>query len=200
MTFLPLGFLFLAGCATPRFPIKIDPAFSQRGIRSIALLPAIDQRKDRSYEIDLNYEINTRARKSLEKKGYVVLETSPVVASNRSEASRLMDMDPAYLASLGPANADAVMAIYLQDTLRSYMIMSYVFKAEAIGTLVSKADQTEVWRDKGLGNAGQGGLISGLLQGLYRAEALDGCVYGMLATLPKAPANAIALTQTQTDA
>lgn len=184
---LTVGSLFWAGCAAARLPIKLDPAFAQRGIRSIALLPAVDQRKDRLLNINLDYEMNVRARKGLEKKGYRVMETAPM-EHDRIGISRLMDMDPSYLASLGPADADAVMAIYVQDTLSSYKIMSYVFKVETLGTLVSKADQTEVWRDKGIGNVGQAGLISGLMQGLSRSTALDACVHGMLSTLPKAPA------------
>jgi len=182
------GVLLLAGCASTRLPIKLDPAFSQRGIRSVALLPAVDQRADRSLNINLDHEMNARARKGLEKKGYRVLETAPI-EHDRIGISRLMDMDPSYLASLGPAEADAVMAIYVQDTLSNYKIMSHVFTVEAIGTLVSKADQTEVWRDKGIGNVGQAGLISGLMQGLNQMSAMDDCVYGMLFTLPKAPAN-----------
>lgn len=182
-----LALLFSAGCATTRMPIKLDPTFAEQKIESISLLPIIDRRKDTSVNMDLEYEIGTRAQKKIEQLGYRTVRIEAPLNLDRTGLGRLMEMDPSFIASLGPSDADAVMAIYVDDTLSSYVLISYAFKIESMGTLVSKEKSIELWRDKGIGNAGQAGLISGLLQGLNRVGALDICVYGMLATLPKGP-------------
>ena len=181
--------LLLAGCATTRMPIVLDPSFSDRQIATIALLPIVDRRRDRSFNIDLDNQLGARAEKLLKSKGYAVTKISPPEASNNPYGSeRLLDIDIEYVASLGPPEADAVLAIYVDDVLSSYKVLVYEFKIEAIGTLVAKSDQKELWRDKGIGTQGQAGLISGLFQGWDRSLAMDLCVGGMFATLPKASA------------
>lgn len=186
-----LSFLLpLAGCAmTTRMPILLDPSFSDRQVTTIALLPIIDRRRDRSFNIDLDRQLGTRTEKQLQSKGYEVTRVSQMEASSDPYGSeRLLDMDTEYIASLGPSEADAVLAIYVDDVLSSYKVLVYEFKIEAIGTLVAKSDQKELWRDKGIGTQGQAGLISGLLQGMDRSLAMDLCVGGMFAALPKASA------------
>ena len=178
--------VFPAGCATIQPPLQLDPMFAQRGIRSIALLPIVDRRKDRSAALDVEYEVGVRARKALEKKGYQMLEAAGPASGDAIGMARLLDADLNYLVSLNPPDADAVIAIYVDDSLSSYKVLSYAFKVEALGVMVSKRLNAELWRAKGIGNAGQGGLISGVLQGLNRSEAWDACVYGMLSSIPKA--------------
>ena len=96
-------------------------------------------------------------------------------------------MDTGFIASLAAHDADAVAAVYVDDTLSSYKVLSYVFKIEATGTVVSKQDGTELWRDRGIGNQGQAGLISGVFAGMDRGFALDQCVGSLFSTLPKGP-------------
>lgn len=185
-----LSFLvLLAGCATTRMPILLDPSFSDRQVTTVALLPIVDRRRDRSFSIDLDSQLGARTEKQLRSKGYEVIKVSQTEASSDPYGSeRLLDMDAEYIASLGPPEADAVLAIYVDDVLSSYKVLVYEFKIEAIGTLVAKSDQKELWRDKGIGTQGQAGLISGLLQGMNRSLAMDLCVGGMLSALPKASA------------
>lgn len=175
----------LSGCATTHYPIKLDPAFEEKNVRTIALLPVVDRRRDRSIEIDLEYEINARATKQLTRRGYNVLQVPVSLLDEAGNFDAILDMESTYLATLGPAEADAVMAIYVDDVFSSYKVFSYVFKIDVLGTLVDKRDGTELWRDKGIGNFGQAGLISGITSGLNRNSALDGCVLAMLQGLPK---------------
>ncbi len=175
--------LLLGGCATARTPIRLDPAFAQRNIETIALFPIVDRRKDTSFNINLQDGLGERARKEIERRGYQVVHVA--VGLDRTSLSRLMDMDAAFISSLAPEGTDAVAAVYVDDTLSSYKVLSYVFKIEATGTVVAKRDGTELWRDKGIGNQGQAGLISGLFAGMDRSFALDQCVASLFSTLPK---------------
>ena len=187
-----LLFLVVSGCATVRPPLRLDPMFSQRGIRSIALLPIVDRRKDRSANLDVEYEVSARARKALERKGYHVVAVPGPSEDDPIGTARLLEADLDYLVLLNPPEADAVIAIYVDDSLSSYKVLSYAFKVEALGVMVSRSANVELWRAKGIGNAGQAGLISGVLQGLYRSEAWDACVYGMLSSIPKAAVSSVA--------
>ena len=181
--------LLLAGCATTRMPIVLDSSFSDRQVATVALLPIVDRRRDRSFNVDLDNQLGARAEKLLKSKGYEVTKISlPEASDNPYGSERLLDMDTEYIASLGPPEADAVLAIYVDDVLSSYKVLVYEFKIEAIGTLVAKSDQKELWRDKGIGTQGQAGLISGIFQGWDRSMAMDLCVGGMFAGLPKASA------------
>lgn len=181
-----LASLMASGCATVPPPLRLDPMFAQRGIQSIAVLPIVDRRRDRSANLDVEYEVGVRARKALEKKGYLVLAAPGPSVDDPIGTARLLDMDLEYLVSLNPPDADAVIAIYVDDSLSSYKVLSYAFKVEALGLMVSKRFNAELWRAKGIGNSGQAGLISGLIQGLNRSEAWDACIYGMLSSIPKA--------------
>jgi hypothetical protein len=163
----------------------LDPAFADRHINTVAVVPVIDRRTDPSAGLDLQQQIGARAKKHLRKRGYKVIDAVALPGDNAEAQVRLADLDAAYLASRAPSGADAVFAIAVDDVMSSYKVLSYAFKIEATGTLVSVADRKELWRGRGIGNMGQGGLVSGLLIGLNRMEALDTCVGEMLSSIPR---------------
>jgi hypothetical protein len=66
-----LSILLNINCAT-KTPIKLDPSFHEKKIRSVALLPVIDRRSDKSFEVDIDKKIRVPAKEELEKKGYSV--------------------------------------------------------------------------------------------------------------------------------
>lgn len=186
--------LLVTGCAATRMPIVLDPSFAQRRIYTIAMLPVVDRRRDRSADIDLDHQLGNRAEKILKSKGYEVVKVSRAELSRDPYGpERIREMDHEYIASLSHPDANAVLVIYADDILSNYKVMVYQFKIEATGTLVSKSDGKELWRDKGIGNSGQAGLISGLTQLWNRSMALDRCVNGMLSTLPKLAAGGAAM-------
>ncbi len=176
---------FLAGCAAAHAPLVLDPSFRERGITKIALLPIVDRRRDRSANIDLQQQMSGRVRKTLEKKGYEVVSARENLREDPESMERLMEMDPQFITSLGPEDSDAVLVVYVDDVLSDYKLIVYTFKVESTATLVLKSDGTELWRDKGLGNQGQAGLISGAFQLWDRSLALDTCVSAMFSSLPR---------------
>ncbi len=181
--------VIFSGCAAapPRVPIKLDPSFSEMGIQTVALLPVIDRRVDKSYEIDLDKEIRNQAKKTLEKKGYAVLMPDTFAEGKAVELAEVVEMEVNDLALLGPRDARVIVLIYLEDILSSYKVLSYAFKIEATASMVSQEKQVELWRDKGIGRSGQGGLISGLTKGLDKSSAINTCINSMFYTLPAVP-------------
>jgi hypothetical protein len=184
IAFVLCALLLSSGCASTGYLIRFDPKFDQRGIGSIALLPVVDRRRDRSANIDFEQEIRMRASRILEKKGYQVVTPPGPSESDLEGKTKLEEMDLGYIVSLNPPQTDSVMVIYLDDVLSNYQVFSYTFKIEAIGIMASKRENAELWRAKGIGNGGQAGLVSGLTQGLSRSDAFDQCIGGLLSTLP----------------
>lgn len=180
-----LATILLGGCATPKVAIKLDPSFSSMEIKKIAVLPIVDRRKDKSYAIDLHSEIRVPSASYLVDKGYAAVMEKAFAEGRSVDTAEVAVMDSVQLAQLGPSNADAIVLIFIEDILSSYKVFSYAFKIEATACMISKKTGREVWRDKAIGSGGQGGLISGLTQGLDRSSALSACVSGLFETLPK---------------
>jgi hypothetical protein len=176
--------VILGGCATPKVAIKLDPAFYSMGVKKIAVLPIVDRRKDKSYVMDFHADIRIPAANLLQEKGYAAMMAKNFAEGRTVDTAEVAVMDSSQLAKLGPAEVDAIVLIYIEDVLSSYKVMSYAFKIEATACMISKKTGLEVWRDKQIGSSGQGGLISGLTQGLDRSSAISSCVSGLFASLP----------------
>ena len=178
-------FLFI-GCVTP--PIKVgylDKNYYEKQINSICVLPIIDERKDKSYKVDFTDKILQQIQKTIETKGYNV-----EAANNFSEAKRvtipeILEMTSEELSQLGPSSAQTILFIYLEDVASRYLVMSYTFKMELRAVLIDKKDGTILWRDKGVGSAGQGGLISGVVGPMLKTGVINSCINNMFVSLPQ---------------
>lgn len=177
--------VIVTGCVTtPKVPIHLDPAFSERQIDSITLLPVVDVRKDKSFDIDMS-KIRDRIRRILEKRGYMVSAPSAFAAEAQPTPDEISEMSVAELSELGSPSSKALLFIFLEDISSSYVVLGYTFKIEASASLIDKESRSLLWRDKGIGTSGQGGLISGLMQGLNRSEAISICINTMLESFPR---------------
>lgn len=175
----------VAGCATTqKLPIKLDPNYHQKGIETIVMMPVIDRRVDKSSKIDFNKDLRLPAKAMLEKKGYQVMIPSVYRESADVTQDEITEMDIEELSQLGPVDARALLYIYVEDILDSYVVISYNFKIEATGSLIHKQEKTELWRDKGLGTQGQAGLISGAFSAWDKQIAITACLESLLSTLP----------------
>jgi hypothetical protein len=172
--------LLICACAT-RKPIFLDSDVARREIQTIALLPVVDRRLDRSYEVDLEEAVRDRAWKALENKGYRVVR--PASFDGSLDADFVAEMEDDELSVLVPEGADAAAIVYLEDVLSDYKVLYYRFKIETSGTIVSRTGV--VWHDKATGASGQGGLISGAFQGWDRSIAYDAGVGGLFQTWPE---------------
>jgi hypothetical protein len=53
-----------------RIPVKLDSSFYELKKELVALLPVVDRRPDKSFQIDLEKEIRIPSKRILDKKGY----------------------------------------------------------------------------------------------------------------------------------
>jgi hypothetical protein len=79
-----------------------------------------------------------------------------------------------------------MMVVYLDDA-SSKTALGYSFKAENTALLLNKRSGAMLWKDKGIGSQGQGGLYGCLMSPMIKDDALSGSVTSMLASFPKAP-------------
>jgi len=198
-----ISFVFISfvvsGCSTvQKIPIKLDPHFKEKGINTIVLMPVIDRRVDKKAQFDFEKDLRIPAKKILEKKGYEVIAPDYFSDNNDITSEQVADMNISELCELGPKNAKALLCIYVEDILDDYVVLAYTFKIEATGSLIEKTEKLELWRDKGIGAYGQGGLISGVLSGMYKQTAVSQCLDGMLVTLPNNESQSPRKDSTQT--
>ena len=177
--------LLTAGCATtPKIPIKLDPGYREKNISAIYLMPVVDRRIDKKGAIDPEKDIRLPSKAILEKKGYQVVLNADFKDGQSFTGEQLSEMETGDLAGLGPKEAKALLFIYLDDVLDSYAVITYNCKIEMTGSLIGKEEKIEWWRDKGVGESGQAGLISGVFAGMDKNQAIQNALYGLFAGLP----------------
>lgn len=176
----------ISGCSTvQKIPIKLDPHFKERGIDTIVLMPIVDRRVDKKGVVNLEKDLRLPAKKILEKRGYTVIMPDKFSEGGDISADNVAEMDIADLSGLGPKESRALLFIFVEDVIDEYVVLAYTFKIEATGSLIEKVEKVELWRDKGIGAYGQGGLISGITAGMDKACAVSACLENMLCTIPK---------------
>lgn len=177
----------LAGCATtPKVPIFLDPNLDHMQIDTITLLPVVDRRMDRSVSTTPEDLLGSRVKKAVEKLGYEV--NTPGVFSPTAEIpnEEIAEMDVTELATLGPEDAKVLLIVFLDDA-SSKTALGYSFKIEATAILLNKRTQSILWKDKGIGTSGQGGLVGCLMAPMIKSGSTDTCVRSVLASFPKHP-------------
>jgi hypothetical protein len=177
----------LAGCAsTPPVAIYSDPDLAKLEIRSLTLLPVVDRRVDRSYELDREKSIGDRVEKQLRKKGYDVIRATAFSDSAALENDQVAEMEPRELARLGSAQSPFLLFVYLDD-ISSKTALGYTFKVEASSILVNRGGGNTLWKDKAVVSQGQGGLLGCMMSGAVKSGALGTCATRLVTTLPDTP-------------
>lgn len=183
--FVAMIMLLLVGCgaAPMKKAIVLDADFHYRLGEKVNILPVIDLRKDKSTDIDLDDSIRTPFVNSIKDKGYAVATLNDFDKKDLTmEAVAEMSEDELYV--LGPKDAQSILILFVNDVSSKYVVMGYTYKVELTGLLLDKQRKTVLWKDKGVGSSGQGGLISGIMAPLVKSEALSTAVNSMIMSFP----------------
>ena len=185
--FVVLALGLMTGCAVKQ-PLKpaihLDSGLQVTNIDLLTMLPAIDARSDKSIDVALQKQLNTKAKPMLEKRGYEVL----IIESDGTESQiitkdDLKSGDAEWIKQLGPSDANWVMVLALDD-VATKLTFGSTGNAEVSGFLFDKQTGTLVWRDKGVGKAGQGGLIGMAMKGMMGDAAIGMAVYNLVTSVP----------------
>jgi hypothetical protein len=179
-------------CAAKKAPP--DPKFTS--IQNISVLPILDARPGENAKVNLQ-RLQNSVVWTLKQKHYPVSASDTTGGSGQIDVDDLESANPAVIKKLGPASDRWVMIVLVNDVHSKINYASSITlgiggsKGNALisGYLFDKQDGSLVWKGKGTGIAGQGGLASlGMTsKGMMNNGALDSAVRTLFSTMPNLP-------------
>lgn len=177
--------LILTGCAVAKQPIFLSSTFSQEKIERIYVLPVVDIRFNKEPELPkLNKWVLGKVKGQLKRKKYTFTLVSDTSIVDNITEEDLKEVDAEWVKNLGPSGSRWVIVIALLDA-RSKLTFGSTGNAEVSGYLFDKKDGSMVWRDKGIGKVGQGGLIGMVLKGMMLGDAIKMATIDLMKSFPK---------------
>jgi len=158
-----------------------DPRFLSIG--SITLLPVLDARVDKKSNVDLQ-SLRKQVESILRKKNYQVTQAENSGGVGEIVEEDLQEAKPEWVKQLGPSQARWVMVIGLSDVATKTTLGSST-NVEVMGFLYDKETATLMWKNRGIGQAGQGGLMGIAMKGLSKGAAFSNALRNLLAAIPK---------------
>ncbi|HEC97888.1 MAG TPA: hypothetical protein ENI58_07035 [Nitrospirae bacterium] len=183
LIFIP--FLILTGCAVAKQPIFLSSTFGQEKIESIQVLPVVDFRFNKEPELpELDKWVLGEVKSKLKRKEYTFTIASDTSLVDNITEEDLQEVDAEWVKNLGPSDSRWVIVIALLDA-KSNLTFGSTGNAEVSGYLFDKKDGSMVWRDKGIGKVGQGGLVGMLLKGSMLRDAVKKATVDLMNSFPK---------------
>lgn len=172
-------------CAAKKRVPRTPPDPRLLAIQDVSVLPVVDARAGTKAAVNLE-KLQGHVVKTLQQKRY---PASAAGASGQSGEIAVEDMesaDPPFIKKLGPADERWVLVVFLND-ITSKLTLGSTGNAELSAYLFDKDGGALLWKGKGVGQAGQGGLIGMPLKGMMKGQALDAAVVSLLAGIPNRP-------------
>jgi len=180
-----LSLLILTGCAVAKQPIFLSSTFGQEKIERIHVLPVVDLRFNKEPELPkLDEWILDEVKDRLERKEYTFTIVSDTSFVDNITEEDLQAVDAEWVKNLGPSGSRWVMLIALLDA-KSKLTFGSTGNAEVSGYLFDKKNGSIVWRDKGIGKVGQGGLLGMVLKGMMIRDAIRKATSDLMNGFPK---------------
>lgn len=164
---------------------KIPPNPRFTAIQNISVLPVVDARAGKKAGVNLG-KLQGSVVRVLKKKRYFVGAASTSGEAGEIAIEDIGSADPKYIRKLGPPSERWVMVVFLDD-VASKITFGSTGNAELQGYLFDKDSGDLIWKAKGVGQAGQGGLVGMTMKGMMKGAALDAAVSSLLASVPNLP-------------
>jgi hypothetical protein len=181
---LLLTTIFGVECAAKKRP-KLPPDPKFMAIQNISVLPVVDSRAGEKASVNLE-KLQTSAVNVLKRKRYPATAASSSGEIGQVVEEDLQDAKPEWLKKLGPQDERWVMAVCLRD-VTSKLVFGSTGNAELSGYLFDKDTGEVIWKGKGVGQAGQGGLAGMMMKGTMKSEALDAALFNLFVSIPTRP-------------
>jgi hypothetical protein len=181
---VPMMIVMLFSCTTVKKAIYSVPDFPPPDLSNICILPPVDLRVDKKINVNFERQIRNASETLLARKGYKVNKSDELGTVNQILEEDLKTSNPEWIKELGPKDSQYVMVLCLVDVV-SKLTFGATANAELAGYLYNKQTGNVVWRDKGVGSTGQGGLIGMATKGLMDEEAIGLALGNLLASIPK---------------
>ena len=181
---LSLLAILAVDCAAKKKPkSEPDPVFMTIG--NVCVLPIVDARAGKKAGVNLE-KLQKSVAGVIKKKRYSVSSTDTPGVTGEIAVEDVEAADPTYVKKLGPTNERWVMVVFLDD-ITSKITFGSTGNAELSGYLFDKQDGRLIWKNKGVGQAGQGGLAGMAMKGMMKGEAMSNAIGSLLSSIPKRP-------------
>jgi hypothetical protein len=179
--------LFLTGTCAMQCAGKNNPPDPKLlAIQNISVLPIVDARAGDKKKVNMEDVQRTVTSLLNKKKHYPASAASASGEVGQIAVEDLESAVPSYVKKLGPADARWVMVICLDDVM-SKLRFGSTGNAELSGYLFDKDSGELVWKGKGVGQAGQGGLMGMAMKGAMTGQALLEAIQKLLKGMPNRP-------------
>jgi hypothetical protein len=188
ISFLRTSFIlllvFIVGCAPTKQAIYLDSNFQKLVIDNIALMPPVDIRIDTSEDANTNDFIRKIAMNDLMEKGYGVINIRSMGNLLITKDDFLNSIDSISIKRIGSTNNRWIMFIVLID-VSTTLTLGSTGNAEVAGYLFDKKNGILVWKDKGIGKVGQGGLIGMAMKSGMAEYAINDAIINLMSSFPR---------------
>ncbi len=176
----------ISGCSSPplKKAIHLSPEYQTTSFGEITLLPVIDSRLDKEVEVNLEEQLRNPIKEMLKSKGYVVNTNNNVDSVAGITEDNLKSIGPMIIKRLDFSTTRQVMIILLVD-VNTKLTFGSTGTAEVSGFMFDKETEKMIWRDKGIGKSGQGGLIGMMMKGMMDEAAISMAAMNLMASVPE---------------
>jgi hypothetical protein len=177
--------LLASGCVAPPLKPAIQRSdnFRPMEIEQITLLPILDGRLDTAAKLDTE-PLGRRVEEILKNKKYAVVRAPTATHLDAFTPLALQSPTSEWIQTLPPSDGRWVMLLRVDD-VNSKIVFGSVGSAELSGYLFDKKAGEMVWHDKGIGRAGQGGLLGMAMLGMMESAAMEAALGNLTASIPK---------------
>jgi hypothetical protein len=180
-------FVLMSACASPplKDAIHRSPEFQTEPLNKVTFLPVIDARLDRVIDVDLDGQIREPIIENLEDKGYVVIVSNDDDALSGITEEDLKSGDPEIIKQLSSSSSTRRILVVQLIDVSTDLTFGSTGIAEVAGFAYDKGLEQMIWRDKGIGKAGQGGLVGMMMISSMDNAAISAAVMNLMASIPE---------------
>lgn len=182
-----LSLFLVVGCASPQRATYLAPSFGQSKIDTITLLPIVDSRTQRKFEIDesqLQQVVNPVVEEDLNQKGYTMKYSDEMGRVECLKFGHSSNLEPDCLRNVGPSNSRWIIVLFLQDfQMRSPY--GGAVSAKMSGVLIDRSEGLMLWRDLEYAGFSQRELVGENRNTLIANDVIQICTRKLIASLPK---------------
>jgi len=185
---LSLLIVVVEGAAKKQPKPQPDPAFA--AIENISVLPIVDARAGQKANVNLE-KLQESVVRTLKKKRYTAAAANTTGETKEIAIEDVESADPSYVKKLGPTDERWVMVVFLDD-INSKMAHSKINfgstgNAELSGYLFDKESGQLIWKNKGVGQSEENGLLGMAEKWERKGEALGAATASLLSSVPERP-------------
>lgn len=184
-----LCLIVIVECASPQKATYLAPSFDQKKIDSITILPIVDARIQRQFEInepELQQIVYPVVESGLRDKGYAVEYSEETTGVQCLKFGRSLNLDPACLRKVGPPHSMWVLVIFLQDYQMRTPYGGAV-SAKMSGVLFDRSEGLLLWSDLEYAGLSQRELVGKNMDTMIANDVIQICTQKLISSLPQRP-------------